>query len=80
MVKVKIDGESKHDRFIRLATTRTQTAINKIRVLGNCANMDNYEYTADEANKIIRALENEVKALKAQFSTGKSKKRAFTLE
>ena len=64
MVKVKIDGESKHDRFIRLATARTQSAIKKIRVLGNCANNDSYEYSDAEASKIIRALEDEIKALK----------------
>ena len=80
MVKVKIDGESKHDRFLRLATARTQAAIDKIRILGNCANRDNYEYTDAEANKIIRALEEEVKALKLKFTTGKSEKRVFTLE
>lgn len=80
MVKVKIHNESKHDRFLRLATARTQAAIDKIRILGNCANRDNYEYTDAEANKIIRALEEEVRALKLQFTTGKSEKRVFTFE
>ncbi len=80
MVKEKIDNESKHDRFLRLATTRTQAAINKIRILGNCANQNNYEYSDADANKIIRALEEEVRALKSQFKTGKSEKRVFTLD
>lgn len=80
MVKVKVKGETKHERFTRLATSRTQAAIDKIRVLGNCANRDNYEYTEAEANKIIKALEEELRALKAKFTTGKSEKRVFTLE
>ena len=80
MVKVKIHDESKHDRFIRLATSRTQAAIDKIRILGNCANRNNYDYTDAEINKIIRALDEELRALKLQFTTGKSEKRVFTLE
>ena len=79
MVKVKIEGETKRDRFLRIATARTQVAIEKLRILGNCANRDAYEYTDAEADKIIRALEEEIKTLKQKFRTGKSGKKAFSL-
>jgi len=79
VVKVKIEGETKRDRFLRIATARTQVAIEKLRILGNCANRDAYEYTDAEADKIIRALEEEIKTLKQKFRTGKSGKKAFSL-
>ncbi len=79
MVKVKIEGETKRDRFLRIATARTQVAIEKLRILGNCANRDAYEYTDAETDKIIRALEEEIKTLKQKFRTGKSGKKAFSL-
>jgi hypothetical protein len=79
VVKVKIDGETTRDRFLRLATARTQVAIDKLRILGNCANKNSYEYTDSEADKIIRAIEEEVRALKQKFRTGNSGKKAFSL-
>jgi hypothetical protein len=80
LVKLKVDGETKRDRFVRLATQRTQVALNKLRILGNCANKDGYEYSDAEADKIIRAIEEEVKALKRKFRTGNSEKKGFSLE
>ncbi len=79
MVKVKVEGETKQDRFTRLATQRTQEALNKLRILGNCANRDNYEYSDAEAEKILRAIDEEVKVLKQKFRSGKSGKKVFAL-
>lgn len=79
LVKVRVEGESKHDKFMRLATARTQETITKIRILGNCANKDSYEYSEAETDKIIKAIEEEIRILKQKFRTGKSEKKAFSL-
>ena len=45
--------ETKRDRFIRLAETRTNKILNMISLLGNCANTSIYEYTDADIDKII---------------------------
>ena len=45
--------ESKHDRFIRIAETRTNKIIDMIRLLGNCSNTATYEYSEDDVKKIF---------------------------
>jgi len=68
--------ESRKDRFTRLASRRTNDIIERIRILGNCSNKSTYEYTEEEVNKIFRAIDREIKASKAKFSSSKKK---FTL-
>jgi len=61
-----MDNE-KHERFLRVAENRTKKAINFIRLLGNCANTNNYTYTEGEIDKIFSALDVELKRTKALF-------------
>lgn len=62
----------KRQNFRRLATQRTNSVLERLRILGNCANRDLYEYTDDEVRKIFRAIESELKAIKAKFSNSKT--------
>jgi hypothetical protein len=55
------------ERFITLANSRVTSAIHQIRLIGNLANKKNYEYSAQDAGKITRALQKEVDELKAKF-------------
>jgi ABC-type Fe3+-hydroxamate transport system substrate-binding protein len=68
--------ESRKNRFNRLASSRTNDIIEKIRILGNCSNKSTYEYTEEEIRKIFRAIDKELKSTKAKF---KSNKKKFTL-
>jgi bifunctional pyridoxal-dependent enzyme with beta-cystathionase and maltose regulon repressor activities len=63
--------ESRHERFKRIATKRTNDILEKIRILGNCANKSSYEYTEDEVNKIFTEIERNLKFTKAKFLAGK---------
>lgn len=62
------DGESKRDRFVRLAEKRTTLALQTIRLIGNLANRNNYEYGDTDAKKILGALSMELENLKRKFS------------
>jgi hypothetical protein len=73
MVKPKVEDESKGDRFKRLATSRTQKALNCIRLLGNLSNRSSYEYSPEEVQRIFSALDREVKRAKALFGDPSSK-------
>lgn len=62
-----VQGETKEQRFQRLATKRTQTALQKIRLLGNLTS-SSYGYTPEQATKIISALRAAVSAVEAKFN------------
>lgn len=65
--------ENKKDRFKRLATIRTRTILQKIRILGNCANKNAYEYTDEEIRKIFGAIEEQIREVRARFRNPKDK-------
>lgn len=59
--------ETKRDRFVRLAEARTNKTIEMIRLIGNLANKNNYDYTDADVQKIFGAIEKELKAAKAKY-------------
>ena len=70
---MKESRESKsRAKFIELAENRVSRTIKDIRLIGNLANRSNYSYTADDSRKIIKALKDEIDALKARFEAGSS--------
>jgi hypothetical protein len=66
-----MEQESRHDRFKRLASKRTNEILEKIRILGNCSNKSSYEYTEEEINKIFSEIEKQLKLTKSKFLAGK---------
>jgi len=60
-------GESKNERFCRLAERRMNDLIEKFRLVGNLADRRNYEYTDEQTKQILRAIESEVRDLKQRF-------------
>ncbi len=60
-------GETKEQRFQRLATKRTQAALQKIKLLGNLTS-SSYGYTPEQAAKILGALRAAVDAVEAKFN------------
>jgi len=63
--------ESRHERFKRIASKRTNDILEKIRILGNCSNKSSYEYTEEEINKIFSELDKQLKMTKGKFLAGK---------
>jgi len=70
----------KRERFVALAEARTEKALKSIRLLSNLANRANYEYSDDDVNQIVRAIEAEVRNLKSAFSSQGSSSKTFKLD
>lgn len=64
---------SSRDRFLEIAEKRTNSVLEKIRILGNCSNRQLYSYTSDEINKIFRSIDMEVDKAKARFDINNRK-------
>lgn len=60
----------KRAKFVELANKRVNAAIKAVRLVGNLGNRSNYEYTEDDARKMVRALQKELDAAKAKFGDG----------
>ena len=78
--EVKMERESKHQRFIRIAEARTNRVLYLLKLLGNCSSTANYEYTKDEVTKIFDVLERELKITKSRFLGIEEKGGRFTLK
>jgi hypothetical protein len=72
-----MSAETKKQRFQRLAEKRTNDVLERLRILGNCANRGQYEYTPEEVRKIFKVIEAEVNLIKMKFKDGETQK--FTL-
>ncbi len=70
--------ELKRERFLRIAPKRTNTILDNIRLLANCANTNNYEYTEQEVKKIFDTIRKELNNAESKFDLSK-KKDKFTL-
>jgi hypothetical protein len=57
-------------KFVELAENRVAKALKQIRLIGNLSNKGNYSYNSKDAEKIVGALNREVRAMKARFDDG----------
>lgn len=72
--KAKAPGKAgKREKFVHLAENRTRNAIKAIRVIGKLGNKNAYQFDDSDVQKIVRALNKEVEALKARMSQTGSK-------
>lgn len=71
----KIDkNETSRDRFKRLATSRTNEILKRLKILGNCANRQVYEYSEKDIEAIFSVIERKVKEVKTKFHFPKEEK------
>lgn len=79
--KKGFEDETKRDKFVRLATARTNKIIDMIQLLGNCSNTSQYEYSQKDVDKIFKAIQVELDEAKKRYSKQDSEKgNKFTLE
>jgi hypothetical protein len=70
----KMGKEDKKERFKRVAERRTNDILEKIRVLGNCANRGSYDFSEEEVNKIFSEIDKQLKIVKMKFLADKREK------
>lgn len=70
-------NENKRESFKRLANIRVNNALKDIRLIGNLANKNNYDYPEEDVKKIFMELDGALKVSKAKFSS--SRKKEFKL-
>lgn len=66
IINTKI-SQNKRERFKRLASTRTNEVLRRIKILSNCANRSAYDYSEEEISKIFSAIDKSVKESKSKF-------------
>lgn len=47
------ERETKRQKFVRLAESRTNKIIDMLQLLGNCSNSSAYDYTQEDVDKIF---------------------------
>ena len=62
-----MSSRNKAEKFVELANKRVNRAIKDLQLIGNLANKRNYEFSDQQAQKIIRRLQAEVDMLKNNF-------------
>ena len=67
------------ERFLEVAESRTNSILEKIRILGNCSNKSLYNYSPEEINKIFKTIQDDLDHTKAKFKLEESRKRKFKL-
>ena len=65
----------KREKFVGLAEARVSKAMHSIRLIGNLANKNNYEYSDEDIRKITSALQAEINDLKQRFASSDSRSR-----
>ena len=66
--EAEVEGETKEEKFRRLANHRLITACKRIRMFIPLANANNYDFDEDQAQFIITALRLEVDKVEEAFS------------
>lgn len=69
----------KRQKFEELAEKRVNKAIKDLRLIGNLSNKNNYTFEDRDVRKILKALEEEMKALRARFAQNRPAESDFKL-
>ncbi len=74
MASIEADSKklSRREKFVQLAESRTVNAIKAIRIIGKLGNRNAYEYDESDVRKIVKALNDEIEALKTRMKTTKA--------
>ena len=64
-----MNNTEKRGKFIRLAESRTQSALNEIRKIGNLSNRRAYEYNDNDIKKITKALRDAIGEVERRFAS-----------
>ena len=60
--------KSPRERFEDVAGKRVQFIIDKLELLGNCSNQNNYEYSEEDLRKMFLAIKETLKSTESKFT------------
>jgi hypothetical protein len=66
--------ETPEERFKRIATTRTNAVLDKLRILGNLSNRKLYSYSDEDVRRIFLAINKQTREVRAKFETRQEKR------
>lgn len=59
--------ENKHNRFKRVASKRVTNILNHVRLLKNCANTNNYDFTEDDVIKMFSEIQKALRECRTAY-------------
>ncbi|MBM4446333.1 MAG: hypothetical protein FJ023_03145 [Chloroflexi bacterium] len=68
------NNETPEERFKRLAISRTNAVLDKLRILGNLSNRQLYSYSEEDIERIFSAINKQLREVKAKFNPGKQQR------
>lgn len=70
-----MEKETKKQRFDRISASRSRKILDSLRLLENCANKSNYEYTSDDIEALFSPIEAALCAAREKFNADTKQKR-----
>ena len=74
------DTKDERNKFKTLANNRVNKALQTLKLIGNLSNKRHYDYDEEDAKKILKALEEELKAVKQKFNKSTNTNGKFKLD
>ena len=71
--------DKRRDNFKRLAVSRTNEVLRRLKILGNCANRSHYDYTEEQVGKVFSEIDKCIKETKAKFTFPDRRNKEFKL-
>ena len=65
------NAEEKKSKFKKFANLRLNNALDSLRLVGNLSNKNLYDYTEEEAAKIVSVLKDALNSVKLRFDENK---------
>lgn len=75
----QLKKEERRERFVKLFPARVQKVIDALETLSNCAATNSYEYTQEEIDKAVKAINERLAATVGAFSHRKEERKLFAL-
>ncbi len=69
--------ESKSETFIRIAEPRVKGVLRSLRILGNCSNRNNYEYSQEQVELMFGSITQALINIENKFTKSKTEQEAF---
>jgi len=66
--------DDKREKFKRLANTRVNVVLDKLRLIGNLSDKRHYEYDEKHVKAIFSAIQSELSSAKNRFEKNKKSK------